>query len=185
LFSISPHSSSHPPQQRTTRRHWNANDETEFVNLLKNELEKIYKFQRKKTRELSAQIAAAEARVQSLVQEEEEERRHRAQFPPDVDEDNDIEAGAYPEDSDGDDDETDNDTGSRDEGHHSSVGSLSIEDQFRALEEDVATLVADVHDLALYSKLNFTGFIKIVKVRQTAPVPLILHRAERYSRNTM
>ena len=31
------------------------------------------------------------------------------------------------------------------------------------LQEQVAILVADVHDLALYTKLNFTGFIKIVK----------------------
>ena len=31
------------------------------------------------------------------------------------------------------------------------------------LQEQVAVLVADVHDLALYTKLNFTGFIKIVK----------------------
>ena len=43
----------------------------------------------------------------------------------------------------------------------------TFEEQFRWLEEEVATLVADVHDLALYSKLNFTGFIKILKVRLT------------------
>jgi hypothetical protein len=39
----------------------------------------------------------------------------------------------------------------------------SLEEKFRQLEEEVATLVADVHDLALYTKLNLTGFMKIVK----------------------
>ncbi|PSR83225.1 hypothetical protein PHLCEN_2v5787, partial [Hermanssonia centrifuga] len=41
----------------------------------------------------------------------------------------------------------------------------ALEDRFIALEEEVATLVADVHDLALYTKLNITGFMKILKVR--------------------
>lgn len=40
----------------------------------------------------------------------------------------------------------------------------SLEESFHALEEKVATLVADVHDLALYTKLNITGFMKILKV---------------------
>ncbi|THH08590.1 hypothetical protein EW145_g2600 [Phellinidium pouzarii] len=39
----------------------------------------------------------------------------------------------------------------------------TFEEQFRWLEEEVATLVADVHDLALFSKLNLTGFMKILK----------------------
>ena len=38
-----------------------------------------------------------------------------------------------------------------------------IEEQFHILEEEVANLVADVHDLALYTKLNVTGFMKILK----------------------
>jgi SPX domain protein involved in polyphosphate accumulation len=44
-------------------------------------------------------------------------------------------------------------------------GSLDgFEDRFHALEGEVANLVADVHDLALYTKLNITGFMKILKV---------------------
>lgn len=39
-----------------------------------------------------------------------------------------------------------------------------LEDLFHDLEVEVATLVADVHDLALYTKLNITGFLKILKV---------------------
>jgi SPX domain protein involved in polyphosphate accumulation len=34
----------------------------------------------------------------------------------------------------------------------------------------VATLVADVHDLALFTKLNITGFMKILKVRRLFPI---------------
>lgn len=61
------------------------------------------------------------------------------------------------------------DPGSDDEsedGHHSSSGQSydAFEDRFHGLEEEVATLVADVHDLALYTKLNITGFMKILKV---------------------
>jgi uncharacterized protein (UPF0335 family) len=41
----------------------------------------------------------------------------------------------------------------------------ALEERFHALEEEVAVLVADVHDLALYTKLNITGFMKILKVR--------------------
>ena len=51
-------------------------------------------------------------------------------------------------------------------GHGDDEHSLDeIEEQFHLLEEEVANLVADVHDLALYTKLNVTGFMKILKVR--------------------
>ena len=61
-----------------------------------------------------------------------------------------------------DDDTDDEDDGTDDE----SAQSLdALEEQFHLLEEEVATLVADVHDLALYTKLNITGFMKILKVR--------------------
>jgi SPX domain protein involved in polyphosphate accumulation len=49
----------------------------------------------------------------------------------------------------------------------------SLEDRFHALEEEVATLVADVHDLALYTKLNITGFMKILKVGILSRVVLV------------
>jgi len=57
----------------------------------------------------------------------------------------------------GSDDEDDDD----DDESGMSVG--GIEERFRELEEEVSVLVADVHDLALFTKLNFTGFVKIVK----------------------
>ena len=51
----------------------------------------------------------------------------------------------------------------------------TFEEQFRWLEEEVAILVADVHDLALFSKLNLTGFMKILKVRYFLLVFLCQH----------
>ena len=77
-----------------------------------------------------------------------------------------LDAGSDDEDSaeenDDDDDEDDDDR------HHAddddAMSEASYDEKFKELEEEVATLVADVHDLALYTKLNFTGFVKIVKV---------------------
>lgn len=57
----------------------------------------------------------------------------------------------------------------QDDGEVSDI-SDSNDDKFRELEEEVAILVADVHDLALYSKLNFTGFMKIVKKHDVRPL---------------
>lgn len=38
-----------------------------------------------------------------------------------------------------------------------------FEERFLELEERLAVIIADVHDLALFTKLNYTGFHKIVK----------------------
>ncbi len=66
----------------------------------------------------------------------------------------------YPQDGGSDDDLTDDEDGD----------SLdALEERFHGLEEEVATLVADVHDLALFAKLNITGFMKILKVNEEAP----------------
>jgi SPX domain protein involved in polyphosphate accumulation len=43
------------------------------------------------------------------------------------------------------------------------------------LEEEVSVLVADVHDLALFTKLNFTGFVKIVKKHDVCSFPPCLY----------
>ena len=67
------------------------------------------------------------------------------------------------DDDDTDDDDDDEGTTLTDDGSAQSLDAL--EEQFHLLEEEVATLVADVHDLALYTKLNITGFMKILKVR--------------------
>lgn len=59
----------------------------------------------------------------------------------------------YAEDDVGSDDEFDSDT---DEAE-------IYEERFIELEERLAVIIADVHDLALFTKLNYTGFHKIVK----------------------
>ncbi len=64
----------------------------------------------------------------------------------------------YDHDGGSDDDLTDDEDNLTDESYD------ALEDRFHGLEEDVAILVADVHDLALYTKLNITGFMKILKV---------------------
>lgn len=60
---------------------------------------------------------------------------------------------------------SDDDSDDEDGGHTENESFDALEDRFHGLEEEVATLVADVHDLALYTKLNITGFMKILKVR--------------------
>jgi SPX domain protein involved in polyphosphate accumulation len=38
-----------------------------------------------------------------------------------------------------------------------------LEDDFMLLEEDLSDVIADVHDLAKFTQLNYTGFQKIIK----------------------
>jgi SPX domain protein involved in polyphosphate accumulation len=59
----------------------------------------------------------------------------------------------YAHDDVGTDDEFDSDTDDVD----------AYEERFLDLEERLAVIIADVHDLALFTKLNYTGFHKIVK----------------------
>jgi len=63
-----------------------------------------------------------------------------------------------------------------DEGENSDDSYDALEDRFHgsSLKEEVAILIEDVHDLTLYSKLNITGFMKILKVScsDTLKLPL-------------
>lgn len=40
---------------------------------------------------------------------------------------------------------------------------LPTEEDFMLLEEDLSDIIADVHDLAKFTQLNYTGFQKIIK----------------------
>lgn len=111
------------------------------------------------TSELSRRIREAERDVKSLVADEltstEEDKRNST---------NDVENQErrqhnYIQDGGSDDDLSDGE--GEDESDHSYD---ALEERFHGLEEAVAILVADVHDLALYTKLNITGFMKILKV---------------------
>ena len=39
----------------------------------------------------------------------------------------------------------------------------AFEESFMLLEEDLSDVIADVHDLAKFTRLNYTGFYKIIK----------------------
>ena len=127
---------------------------------------------------MSNRIKIAEKQVKKLVSEEliispststlSSTRRHVLE--PSVPDREDPEASrkrdTLHQDGGSDDDDTDDEDERAtltDEGSLQSIDAL--EEQFHFLEEEVATLVADVHDLALYTKLNITGFMKILKVR--------------------
>ncbi|THH29918.1 hypothetical protein EUX98_g4267 [Antrodiella citrinella] len=149
-------------KDRTTARGWSDKDEKQFTALLEKELDKIHDFQRAKTSELSRRIKEAERSVKRLVSEEyvvdgqDEETDPIAANAHDTDAERQHRISRATQDAGSDDeDDTDDDA---------SIHSLdALEDQFILLEEEVATLVADVHDLALYTKLNITGFMKILK----------------------
>ena len=40
---------------------------------------------------------------------------------------------------------------------------VPTEEDFMLLEEDLSDIIADVHDLAKFTQLNYTGFQKIIK----------------------
>ncbi|KAJ7592929.1 SPX-domain-containing protein [Mycena floridula] len=140
-------------KDRTTGRNWNATDEQQFTAKLEKELDKIHDFQKAKTSELTIRIREAEKDVKRLVSEDSypspTHQRHSSVDP----ESQLTEADEADGSSDDDDSEDESDVESYD----------ALVDRFHVLEEEVANLVADVHDLALYTKLNITGFMKILK----------------------
>jgi hypothetical protein len=125
------------------------------------------------TTELSNRIKIAEKQVKKLVSEElvtTPSPTRKRTLGPSAPDPEDPEATRRRDnlDQDGgsDDDDTDDEDDVLGTDDDESAQSLdALEEQFRLLEEEVATLVADVHDLALYTKLNITGFMKILKVR--------------------
>ncbi|KAF9648672.1 SPX-domain-containing protein [Thelephora ganbajun] len=152
-------------KDRTASKAWNDKDEKDFTLFLERELDKIYEFQKKKARELSHRIREAENAVKILVEEESEltaqghghGSRHANGSSARATHDTEAQEARGDDADEG----SDDDDESVDHGYEHS--SDEIEEQFHLLEEEVANLVADVHDLALYTKLNVTGFMKILK----------------------
>ncbi|KAI0787484.1 SPX-domain-containing protein [Fomes fomentarius] len=146
---------------RTTSHNWADQDEREFTQMLERELDKIHNFQKTKTFELSRRINDAEKAVKRLVASSEFTNGHNGHHqqestgPTDTEAQQRRESVTQDAGSDDDDDMGDDDD--------DALSVDALEDQFMLLEEEVATLVADVHDLALYTKLNITGFMKILK----------------------
>ncbi|UZJ54464.1 hypothetical protein CBS101457_003784 [Exobasidium rhododendri] len=142
---------------------WTDKDEDEFVNELRKELDKVYDFQKTKVTELTERIRKAQSEVHLLVSSRGNSTSSlsRSSAHPSserVNEQNQSEAQqpdntVYAHDDVGTDDEFDSDTDDVD----------AYEERFLDLEERLAVIIADVHDLALFTKLNYTGFHKIVK----------------------
>ncbi|KAJ3493386.1 hypothetical protein NLJ89_g11032 [Agrocybe chaxingu] len=151
--------------KRELKASWTEKDEEAFTRMLENELDKIHDFQRAKTSELARRIRDAEKDVQRLVVEElEDDHRHstRSKAASSASSTNgDVEGQQHTHDPYAHDGGSDDDLDDEDENSDESYDAL--EERFHGLEEEVAVLVADVHDLALYTKLNITGFMKILK----------------------
>jgi SPX domain protein involved in polyphosphate accumulation len=155
---------------------WSDDDEAAFTRLLEAQLDKVYGFQKEKVRcplccalqpadvhslqtaELATRIKDTERAVKKLVASDDHDRAREATDVTITPGRQGLEASGDTENQQFDDDAPD--AGSDDDDDESP----DREDHFQQLEEDVADLVADVHDLALFSKLNFTGFMKILKV---------------------
>ena len=48
---------------------------------------------------------------------------------------------------------------------------IPTEEDFMLLEEDLSDIIADVHDLAKFTQLNYTGFQKIIKKHDVSTCP--------------
>ena len=57
----------------------------------------------------------------------------------------------------------------------------ALEEQFLLLEQDLRDVIADVHELAKFSQLNYTGFTKIIKKHDVGTCQ-ILWSARAYGR---
>ena len=57
------------------------------------------------------------------------------------------------------------------------------EDEFLLLEEDLSDIIADVHDLAKFTQLNYTGFQKIIKKHDVSDAEMIPMTATNATRN--
>lgn len=139
---------------------WNDTAEAEFLRSLRDELTKCETFQADKAAESMKKIEALEKEVFEFVQKQQQREAEGASEDGAADrEAGDVERNvrSHADDDGGSDDDDDDD----EEGSTMSEG--DVEERFREFEDEVAVLVADVHDLALFTKLNFTGFQKIVK----------------------
>jgi SPX domain protein involved in polyphosphate accumulation len=144
---------------------WDDADEAEFIKKLQDELTKVSRFQEEKVAELHGQIALYSEEVQELVNLQQQQKSGKAGGRQNNG-GNAAAAGAASssgqvaklgDDEDDDDEDIDDDD--------LSTEAEETERRFTELEEDLEVLIADVYDLGRFTHLNYTGFIKIVKVR--------------------
>ena len=132
------------PGSTTQRRPWTEDDEKRFVNQLEGELDKAYTWQRVKASEIIRRIAASEKEVNEVVERARKVDNSRL--------------GGY--------------NGAVAAAMNGGAGEAvfggseedeAIEEDFMLLEEDLSDIIAEVHDLAKFTQLNYTGFQKIIK----------------------
>lgn len=146
---------------------WDDADEAEFIKRVQEELSKVSRFQEDKVAELHGQIALYSTEVQRLVRakqrgedkaDDEDGNGHTVNGSERTarlgDDEENVQRPGY----DSDDDDVNEDDAEE------------IEHRFVEMEEDLEVLIADVYDLGRFTHLNYTGFIKIVKVCLVAAV---------------
>ncbi|KAF8969162.1 VTC domain-containing protein [Flammula alnicola] len=131
---------------------WTEKDEQEFTMMLTTELDKIHDFQKAKVRRPASRHGRRSETAPKSTNNLSSSSSSSASDP-----ESQQPTRLLCQDAGSDDDLTD------DEGDNSDESFDALEARFHGLEEEVAILVADVHDLALYTKLNITGFMKILK----------------------
>lgn len=124
-----------PQNPHPKRRPWTEDDEKHFVAVLESELEKVFTFQKLKSDEIVRRIRASEQEVNEVV-----ERLHAA--------------------GEGQEQEQQQ---QRQQQQRARPPEPPTDEDFLLLEEDLSDIIADVHDLAKYTRLNYTGFQKIIK----------------------
>ncbi|GAA6054074.1 hypothetical protein NBRC10513_006106 [Rhodotorula toruloides] len=134
-------------KDRQAKHQWDDADEADFIKALASELDKVVKFQESKIAELTDKITNYESEVKDLIAAADASHQpQRSNGDGEAEgEDGDVEAGGADDDS------------------LSDTSDDEFEDRFVDLEEDLANVIADVHDLGHFSHLNYTGFVKIVK----------------------
>jgi DNA replication licensing factor MCM4 len=67
--------------------------------------------------------------------------------------------------------------GSGNRGENRRRGGRPTDEDFLLLEADLSDVIADVHDLAKFTQLNYTGFQKIIKKHDVSGPPLSIERS--------
>ncbi|KAL7269114.1 vacuolar transporter chaperone [Rhizina undulata] len=130
----------YPPGSDPARdppKEWTEEDEKAFVRVLEAELDKVFTFQKVKSGEIIRRIKVTQKEVEDVVKMLDSRPPARR------------EAGVGGE-----------------EGGMGGAGAVEggpTEEDFELLEEDLSDIIADVHDLAKFTQLNYTGFQKIIK----------------------
>ncbi|KAK4050695.1 vacuolar transporter chaperone [Microbotryomycetes sp. JL201] len=134
-------------KDRQAKHKWDDADEADFLKGTCSNKRKVlkhaiaYKARRSMMAELTQKISEYEEEVKHLIEQADDAAPSSSDSGPHHDE-----AAHDADDSDGSDDTDD-----------------EFEDRFVELEEDLAQIVADVHDLGHFTQLNLTGFHKITK----------------------